>query len=78
MADRPIRLVLRIDLDWADIQAYYQGEMPRITALAKNGQQVVMPTTTLRNFLHQDGVHGYFAMIYDSHSKRILSFEPVD
>jgi len=78
MAERAVRLRLRIDLDWADMQRYYRGEMPRITACTEDGRRVILPTNTLRDHLRQDGVHGWFAMKYDANSKRILVFQPLD
>ncbi len=65
-------MIFRLALEWHDVEAYYQGRMPRIAVRAEDGRRVVFPTSALRPFLSQSGVHGRFEMRYRSDDDKLI------
>jgi|GEM_PF-873781 len=71
-ANKTDRIRLRIDLSWSEMQAHYRGEFSRVGGMADDGRWVSLPTSALRPFLEQDGIHGWFDMQYDPETRRIV------
>lgn len=48
---------------------YYQGIVKNVQVVSWEGKTLRFPANILRPFVHKDGVHGDFVLIYDANNK---------
>ncbi len=63
------QLRLRLNIPANAIHAYYSGGVREIVATAIDGRVVRFPANILRPFVTHDGVHGEFALEFDTNHK---------
>ncbi|MFW5450672.1 MAG: DUF2835 domain-containing protein [Methylophagaceae bacterium] len=69
-------LHFRLDMAREEALDYYQGAIRFIIVTADNGQRIQFPAENLRPFIEQDGVHGYFSLLFD-HNNKLLSLKRI-
>ena len=67
MSSHQLRVVLNIPANV--IHSYYTGAAREIVATAVDGRVVRFPANILRPFVTHDGVHGEFAIEFDTNHK---------
>lgn len=64
-----VRFFLQISA--RDVLRYYRGEASMVAVTAEDGTRVRFPASNLRPFLTHAGVHGRFALRFDTEHKLV-------
>lgn len=62
-------LVVDLHISADEYQRWYQGGAKVVSAVARDGRRVQFPAASLQPFVEHSGVHGTFAVHFDSHNK---------
>lgn len=71
------RITFSLSLSSEDYLAYYRGVAKEVVVKSHDGRVLRFPANRLQPFLAHDGIHGDFAMRYDSNNK-LISLEKLD
>ena len=63
------KVTVRLNLSPERFQAYYQGVVENVVAMASDGRTVRFPARVLRPFLSYQGIQGTFDITFDANMK---------
>ena len=63
------KVTVRLNLSPERFQAYYQGVVENVVAMASDGRTVRFPARVLRPFLSYQGIQGTFDITFDVNMK---------
>lgn len=62
-------LVVDLHISADEYQRWYKGGAKVVSAVARDGRRVQFPAASLQPFIEHSGVHGTFAVHFDSQNK---------
>lgn len=64
-------LRFRMHLSASEAERYYRGTARFVIVKAESGQKIQFPAEHIRPFIDQQGVRGYFSIVFDDNHKLV-------